>query len=82
MEELKELAEAAWADRTLLQKDEVRKGIDQIVALLDKGELRCATPDANGENWIVNEWVKKAIILYFPIHEYGRKNEKYNAQIV
>ena len=69
MEELKELAEAAWADRTLLQKDEVRKGIDQIVALLDKGELRCATPDANGENWIVNEWVKKAIILYFPIHE-------------
>ena len=35
MEELKELAEAAWADRTLLQKDEVRKGIDQIVALLD-----------------------------------------------
>ncbi len=69
MEELRELAEAAWADRTLLEKADVRKGIDQIVDLLDKGQLRCATPDESGENWTVNEWVKKAIILYFPIHD-------------
>lgn len=76
MEELRQLVEAAWADRSLLAKDDVRRGIDHVVSLVDKGELRTAQPiegelPANDPHhgWMVNEWVKKAIILYFPIHE-------------
>src|SRR5205823_755021 len=44
---------------------ETRKTIHQVVELLDKGKLRAAEPTSNG--WQVNEWVKKAVILYFPI---------------
>lgn len=76
MEELRQLVEAAWADRSLLAKDDVRRGIDHVVSLVDKGELRTAQPiegelpaDDPHHGWMVNEWVKKAIILYFPIHE-------------
>jgi len=65
--ELKELIESAWLDRELLKKEEVKAGIRQVVELLDKGQVRVAEPD--GENWKVNEWIKKAVILYFPIQQ-------------
>lgn len=63
-----EVINACWSDRTLLKDDRTTETINEIVALVDKGELRVAEPLANGD-WKVNEWVKKAIILYFPIRK-------------
>ena len=65
--ELKLLIEKAWEDRTLLQQPEVQQGIREVVAKLDKGEYRVADPA--GTDWKVNEWIKKAVILYFPIQQ-------------
>ena len=65
--ELKELIENAWLDRELLKQENTRAGIRQVIELLDKGEVRVAEPD--GQNWNVNEWIKKAVILYFPIQQ-------------
>lgn len=62
---MQELIEQAWNDRTLLQQPETRKAIEDVIEALDKGRLRVAEPD--GEQWKVNDWVKKAVILYFPI---------------
>jgi 2,3,4,5-tetrahydropyridine-2,6-dicarboxylate N-succinyltransferase len=64
---VKEIIEAAWNDRTMLQSEEVKKAIRDVIALLDAGELRVAEP--SGKDWITHEWVKKAVILYFPIQE-------------
>lgn len=66
--ELKKHIEAAWASRELLQNPEVLEAIETVVTLLDEGKLRVAEPTEEGE-WKVNEWVKKAVILYFPTHE-------------
>ncbi len=65
--ELKEIIEKAWNDRSLLAEKEVRIAIKTIVDELDGGTLRVAYPES-GE-WVVNEWVKKAVILYFPIQK-------------
>ncbi len=65
--ELKELIEKAWADRELLKSPEIQSAVREVVDLLDKGKLRVAERD--GEGWRVNEWVKKAVILYFPIQQ-------------
>ncbi|MEK6780737.1 MAG: 2,3,4,5-tetrahydropyridine-2,6-dicarboxylate N-succinyltransferase [Bacteroidota bacterium] len=72
--ELKELIENAWLDRELLKKEEVKSGIRQVVELLDKGKVRVAEPltlpaRRDVSNWKVNEWIKKAVILYFPIQQ-------------
>jgi len=61
----KELIEAAWDDRQLLAKSQVREAIGAVIRSLDEGLLRVAVP--SGDGWVVNEWVKKAVILYFPI---------------
>lgn len=66
----KELIENAWDNREMLSDPEVVKAIESVVADLDAGTLRCAEPIEGG--WQVNEWVKKGVILYFPI----RKMEK------
>ena len=63
----KQIIEAAWENRSLLQDPTTQTTIREIVDLLDKGELRIAQPSPNG--WIVNEWLKKAVILYFPIQK-------------
>lgn len=63
---MKSIIEAAWNDRELLNENETRVVIAQVIEELDKGRLRVAEPGENDE-WIVNEWVKKAVILYFPI---------------
>jgi 2,3,4,5-tetrahydropyridine-2-carboxylate N-succinyltransferase len=66
---MREIIEAAWENRALLQEDATKDAIRAIIAQLDKGELRVAEPLANGKGWQVNEWVKKAVILYFPIQQ-------------
>lgn len=65
--ELQELIEKAWADRELLKSEETQATIRKVVDLLDKGQLRVAQPD--GDGWKVNEWIKKAVIMYFPIQQ-------------
>lgn len=55
----------AWDNRELLKESAYQQAIHEVVATLDRGEIRVAEPSANG--WQVNEWVKKAVILYFPI---------------
>lgn len=64
---LKQSIEAAWEDRNLLKNTDVQANINEVIELLDKGTLRTAEPTENG--WQVNEWVKKAVILYFPIRK-------------
>ena len=62
------IIEQAWENRELLATDEVRNAIRRVVEAVDKGVVRCATPiDLEQSLWQVNEWVKKAIIMYFPI---------------
>jgi 2,3,4,5-tetrahydropyridine-2,6-dicarboxylate N-succinyltransferase len=65
--ELKELIEKTWLDRDLLKSAESQNAVREVVDLLDKGKLRVAEPD--GDNWKVNEWIKKAVIMYFPIQQ-------------
>lgn len=64
MKEHQSLIESAWEDRSLLEKTETVKAIELCIEAIDKGALRCAEK-VDGE-WIVHEWVKKAVILYFP----------------
>ena len=66
--ELKTQVEAAWADRTLLQRQEVKDAIAEVMAGLDAGTLRVAQP-LGDETWQVNEWVKQAVLLNFPIQK-------------
>ena len=64
---MREIIEAAWEDRSLLEDTKTQDTIRAVVAALDAGELRVAEPTASG--WQVNEWVKKAVVLYFPIQK-------------
>ncbi len=67
MKDLKEQIESAWENRELLTREQTIKAIETVIAKIDSGELRCAEPIENG--WQVNEWVKKAVVLYFPIRK-------------
>ena len=60
------LIEQAWEQRELLELQEVREAVRETIDRLDRGLLRVAEPDEQG-TWHVNEWVKKAILLYFPL---------------
>jgi 2,3,4,5-tetrahydropyridine-2-carboxylate N-succinyltransferase len=62
---MKELIEAAWDDRSLLNDQATKDAIFAVIEDLDKGKLRTAEPKEDG-SWQVNDWVKKAVILYFP----------------
>lgn len=64
MTEIQHIIEKAWQDRSLLNSSETVAAIEEVIELLDKGKLRVAEPQ--GDGWKVNEWVKKAVILYFP----------------
>ena len=59
--------EAAWSNRDLLKEEKTIKTIREVIEMLDKGKLRVAEPA--GDGWKVNEWIKKAVILYFPIQQ-------------
>ena len=65
---LEELIEKAWEDRSLLEDKPTRIAIKTIIDELDRGIRRVAEPDGKG-GWTVNEWIKKAVILYFPIQQ-------------
>lgn len=68
MTETKNLTEiiiAAWENRDLLSSGKTVEAINQTIALLDKGKIRIAEPDGN--SWKLNEWIKKAVLLYFPV---------------
>jgi len=67
MKNLRQTIENAWEDRALLKKEEIQSAIRKVIDLLDNGELRVAEPVASG--WQINEWVKKAVVLYFPIQK-------------
>ena len=64
---MRAIIEAAWEDRSLLEQEQTQTAIREIIQQLDLGQLRVAEPTANG--WQVNEWVKKAVVLYFPIQK-------------
>lgn len=66
MDTLRSIIEASWDDRSLLQEKSHQDAVHEVIARLDKGELRVAEPTADGE-WQVNDWVKKAVVLYFPM---------------
>jgi 2,3,4,5-tetrahydropyridine-2-carboxylate N-succinyltransferase len=65
--ELKQRVEKIWEDRALLQQAENQEIIRSVIEQLDSGTLRVAQPVTDG--WQVNEWVKKAVIMYFPIQQ-------------
>ncbi len=65
--QLQELIEKAWANRELLKTTETQQAVREVVSLLDTGRIRVAEPTE--DSWKVNEWVKKAVILYFPIQQ-------------
>lgn len=67
MVNLKHIIEQAWDNRELLNDPGVQKSIRQVIELLDEGKLRVAEPKEGG--WQVNEWIKKAVVLYFPIQK-------------
>ena len=64
---MQKIIEAAWENRDLLKDEKTIATIKEVVELLDKGKLRVAEPV--GDKWQVNEWIKKAVILYFPIQK-------------
>ena len=65
---MKQLIEAAWEDRSLLQDSKTTQAIEAVIEDLDKGLLRVAEPNADG-TWTVNDWIKKAVVLYFPMRQ-------------
>ncbi|HAT75534.1 MAG TPA: 2,3,4,5-tetrahydropyridine-2,6-dicarboxylate N-succinyltransferase, partial [Flavobacterium sp.] len=67
MNELQSIIEQAWENRALLQDTKTTDAIRAVIELLDAGKLRVAEP--KGDSWQVNEWVKKAVVLYFPIQK-------------
>jgi len=72
LDELKFMVDSAWERRTMLTLDEIegstRPTVEQVVDRLERGELRVAEPDGQG-GWRVNEWLKKAVLLYFRTQE-------------
>ena len=62
-----ELIELAWEDRNLLRDADVVSHIETVIEKLDRGQIRVAEPI--GDGWKVNDWVKKAVIMYFPIRQ-------------
>jgi len=67
MSDFRLIVEQAWEDRELLHELQVQKAIRDVIDRLDKGEIRIA--QQSGTDWIVNEWIKKAVILYFLIQK-------------
>lgn len=64
---MREIIEKTWDNRELLKDKSVQETIEAVIEELDKGRIRVAEPTTNG--WQVNEWVKKAVVLYFPIRQ-------------
>ncbi|MEO8934180.1 MAG: 2,3,4,5-tetrahydropyridine-2,6-dicarboxylate N-succinyltransferase, partial [Xanthomarina sp.] len=67
MKQLQQIIENAWDNRSLLTDKTTIDSIRKVIDLVDQGTLRVAEPSTNG--WLVNEWIKKAVVLYFPIQK-------------
>jgi len=67
MTDIQQIIESAWDNRDLLTEQNTQDTIRKVIDLLDEGTLRVAEPTNRG--WQVNEWVKKAVVLYFPIQK-------------
>lgn len=67
MEKVQEQIENAWDNRELLKEKATQDTIRGVIEMLDKGNIRIAEPKEKG--WQINEWIKKAVILYFPIQQ-------------
>ena len=65
MKQIQKLIEAAFEDSELLENKEVQEAVFYVIEELDKGRLRVAEPQ--NDAWIVNQWIKKAVIMYFPL---------------
>ena len=64
---MRSIIECAWEDRSLLEDSKTQEVIREVINQLDSGKLRVASP--TDSLWQVNEWVKKAVVLYFPIQK-------------
>ena len=64
---MRQTIEKAWENRDMLKDISVQLCIREVIEKLDQGQLRVAEP--SGNTWLVNDWVKKAVILYFPIQQ-------------
>ncbi len=75
MTNIQSIIEKAWENRELLKEESTTNAIREVIALLDSGKLRVAEPTATTSSslgtgsWHVNEWVKKAVVMYFPIQK-------------
>ena len=67
MKELENLINEAWDNIDLLKNKQYRNSVELVIDMLDRGELRVATPVSDG--WLVNQWVKKAVVLYFRVSD-------------
>jgi 2,3,4,5-tetrahydropyridine-2-carboxylate N-succinyltransferase len=63
--EWQQLIAEAWGNRDLLKEKKYAEAVRAVIEETDKGRLRVASPGADG--WVVNEWVKQAILMYFAI---------------
>lgn len=68
MQTLQNTIEAAWNDRRLLADTAISAAVYEVLELVDKGQARIAEPDGEG-GWKVNEWIKKAVVMYFPLQQ-------------
>lgn len=70
-EQLRTIIELAWESQELLRDSNTQETIREVIELLDKGLIRVSEPVLNEQNeivnWQLNEWVKKAVLMYFPI---------------
>lgn len=69
MEELKLNIEQAWENRELLKENAYAESIREAIELLDKGKIRVAGQTDGTAEWVVNEWVKKAVLMYFSVQQ-------------
>lgn len=67
MKNLKHSIEIAWDDQKLIKTPEILKSIDEVISRLDSGAIRVS--EKKGGKWLVNEWIKKAVIMHFPSKE-------------
>ena len=65
--EIKNIINQAWDNQDLLKNQEVKNAVFAVIELIDKGKIRVSEPTNDG--WQVNEWVKKAVVLYFPLNK-------------
>ncbi|MCG8376582.1 MAG: 2,3,4,5-tetrahydropyridine-2,6-dicarboxylate N-succinyltransferase, partial [Chlorobiales bacterium] len=69
--ELRTIIDTAWENQELLKDKTTQESIREVIEMLDKGEVRVSEPIYSSEgslqNWQVNEWVKKGVLMYFPI---------------